>query len=67
MPKHDSNTLYRFPDLHERNIVHNRTTLKRWMTRERNPFPKPVKLGENSIAWRATDVEQWLERMAKTS
>ena len=48
-------TIYlRFPDLKERKIVSNRTTLRRWI--QDGEFPAPVKLGENSIAWR---VEEW--------
>lgn len=41
-------------------------TLYRWMARENDPFPQPIRLGENSIAWRASDVEAWLDRRPKT-
>ena len=56
--------LLRFPDLVARGIVTNRMTLRRWMSREYDPFPKPVRLGVNSIAWRAEDVAAWIERRA---
>lgn len=35
-----------------------RTTLWRWIREGR--FPKPVRLGANCIAWRADDVNQWI-------
>ncbi len=56
--------LLRFPDLVARRIVNNRMTLRRWMEREVDPFPQPVRLGEHTIAWRAEDVAAWLERRA---
>ena len=57
--------LMRYRDLLERRIVPNRTTLVRWMNLSDDPFPAAVKLGENSIAWRAAEVEAWLERRAR--
>ncbi len=35
-----------------------KTTLWRWIREGR--FPKPVRLGANCIAWRADDVNQWI-------
>ena len=49
----------RYPDLVERQIVNNRTTLQRWI---RNyDFPTGILLGPNS---RADQVEAWLEARA---
>lgn len=35
-----------------------RTTLWRWV--REGHFPKPVRLGANCVAWRADDVNQWI-------
>jgi len=40
-------------------IINNRMTLKRWI--DRGHFPGPIRLGPNSIAWRASDVKEWLD------
>ena len=50
-------TSLRFADLKARKIVSNRTTLRRWI--QADEFPAPVKLGENSIAWRVDEVKEW--------
>jgi predicted DNA-binding transcriptional regulator AlpA len=57
----DSVTFLRYRDLTERNIVANRTTLSRWMRRQENPFPKPIRLGPNTLAWRLLDIESWMQ------
>ena len=54
--------LYRYRDLLERNIVTNRVTLNRWI--ENKEFPEPIRIGPNTIAWRVSEVEAWLERCA---
>ena len=36
-----------------------RSTLYDWM--KRGEFPQPVKLGTRLVAWRASDVNAWLE------
>lgn len=36
-----------------------RGTIYDWM--DRGQFPRPVKLGERSVAWRTTDLEEWAE------
>jgi predicted DNA-binding transcriptional regulator AlpA len=56
--------LLRYRDLVDLRIVSNRVTLRRWMARENDPFPQAIALGPNSIAWRAVEVEKWLERRA---
>ena len=48
----------RFPDLKARGIVSNWVTLRNWI--EREGFPPGVKLGPNTRAWPADEVDQWL-------
>lgn len=62
---HDSLMLLRYSDLKQRNIVRNRITLARWI--KAGHFPAPIQLAANSIAWRASDVEAWLDRRAQRS
>ena len=50
----------RFRDLKRKNIVRNWTTLYRWIATEN--FPKPVRLGPNSIGFVRSDVEAWLAK-----
>lgn len=50
--------LLRYSDLVRLGVVRNRMTLSRWM--HSNAFPRPIELGANSVAWRASDVEAWL-------
>jgi prophage regulatory protein len=38
-------------------------TLWRW-SRERDDFPKPIKLGEATTAWRISELEAFIERRA---
>ena len=56
--------LLRFRDLRAAGIVPNRTTLTRWLQRETDPFPRSIRLGDNFVAWRLSDVEAWLDRRA---
>jgi predicted DNA-binding transcriptional regulator AlpA len=60
-------TLLRFRDLKAAGIVPNRTTLTRWLKRKTDPFPRPIHLGDNFVAWRLIDIEAWLERRAAAS
>ena len=62
----DSLAMLRYRDLAERNLFNNRMSLRRAMLRADDPFPQPIYLGPNSIAWRRCDVEAWLERRSKT-
>ncbi len=50
--------LLRYPDLVERGIFRNRTTLYRWIAQGR--FPAGIKLGRNTRVWREDQVEAWL-------
>ena len=54
--------MLKFGDLVKLKIVNNRVTLSRWV--KAGTFPSPIKLGENSIGWRARDVQEWLDRRA---
>jgi prophage regulatory protein len=31
----------------------------------RGTFPKPVKLGENSVGWKETDVQNWIAALTQ--
>lgn len=58
IPTADNTRLLRFADLKARNIIRNRVTLGRWI--EHLNFPTGFLIGENSRAWRESDVENWL-------
>jgi prophage regulatory protein len=53
----------RYGDLREIGVIKNRMTLSRWVKAGR--FPRPLRLGKNSVAWRFSDVEQWLNACAE--
>jgi prophage regulatory protein len=56
----------RFADLKAAKIIDNRMTLSRWI--KNNGFPRPVKLGPNTVAWPEDEVQAWLEsRRAKSA
>jgi prophage regulatory protein len=57
-----SSTLIRFRTLQQRGIIPNRVTLKRRI--DRDGFPKPIRLGENSVAWIEAEVDAWLQARA---
>lgn len=40
-----------------------RATLWRW-TRERHDFPKPIRVGPNTTAWRLSDLQAFIDRQA---
>jgi prophage regulatory protein len=42
-----------------------RVTVYAWARLER--FPRPIKLGERSSAWRLDEVERWVEERTKAS
>jgi len=52
-----SHAILRFPAVRELTGL-SRSTL--WRFQQQGTFPKPVKLGENSIGWLASEVEAWL-------
>ena len=51
--------MLKMKDLTDRFKVH-RTTIYKWM--EREGFPRPVKLANNTIRWKHEDVEAWEQR-----
>ena len=61
-PRESLLVILRYPDLVKAGIVSNRVTLKRWIEREN--FPAPLRLGPNSIGWRAEDIRSWIEERA---
>ena len=42
-----------------------RTTLWRWQ--RAGDFPRPVRLGRNSIGWRASTVQEWIDARSSDS
>ena len=52
-----SDKLIRRPDVEARTGL-SRSTLYEWM--KRGDFPQPVKLGARLVAWRESDVAEWL-------
>jgi predicted DNA-binding transcriptional regulator AlpA len=54
--------LWRFAHLQRLGIVDDRATLRRWMKLAIDPFPSPMVMSPNSIAWRADQVRAWLDR-----
>ena len=59
--------LARFSDLKEQKIVTNRMTLSRWQKLSEDPFPAPLQLGKNTVAWRVSEVEAWVDRRERHS
>jgi hypothetical protein len=49
----------RYKCLEDNGIIFNRMQLARAI--ERYGFPKPVALGENTLAWHLEEVESWLK------
>ena len=58
LPTTQKPAFVRFRYLKENGIVTDRMALARAI--ERYDFPKPVALGENTIAWRLSEIESWL-------
>jgi len=54
--------LLRYWEMEEAGIVTDRMTLRRWMNLKQDPFPQPLVLSGNSVAWRADEVFAWLDR-----
>jgi predicted DNA-binding transcriptional regulator AlpA len=55
--------LLRFRDLKALGIVEDRATLRRWMNpKGDDPFPSPIVLSGNSVAWVTLEVRAWLDR-----
>jgi prophage regulatory protein len=50
--------LIRRPEVEARTAL-SRSTLYEWI--KRGDFPRPLKLGARIVAWRESDVNEWLE------
>jgi prophage regulatory protein len=42
-----------------------RTTIYRLMSE--GTFPRPLRTGENSVRWRMSDLQKWMDALADTS
>lgn len=49
-----------FPDLRERGIRYTRQHLYRLI--KANKFPRPIRLGENRLAWIESEIDQYLKQ-----
>ena len=38
-----------------------------YMERETDPFPRPIQLGPNSVGWRKSEIEAWLNTRERTA
>ena len=38
-----------------------RSRIYEFMKRETDPFPRPIRLGPNSVGWRRVEIENWLD------
>ena len=47
----------RLPEVAEKLTISS-VTVRRWV--KSGTFPKPIRLGKNTVAWRIADVENWL-------
>lgn len=56
----DVSKLIRTDEVMERTGL-SRTTL--WRKQRDGEFPSRVKLGPNSVAWRESDVEEWIDNL----
>ncbi len=55
--------LLRFRDLKALAILEDRSTARRWMNpKSDDPFPSPIVLSPNSVAWVTSEVRAWLDR-----
>lgn len=57
--------LVRYKYLEDKGIISNRMQLARAI--ERYGFPKPIALGENTLAWHLEEVENWLKSRSRRS
>lgn len=54
--------LIRRPEVEARTGL-SRSTIYDWM--KRGDFPQPVKLGERLVAWKESDITEWMEAREK--
>ena len=57
MPATAVDTIMRPAEVAERLGI-GRSTLSRW--RQRDDFPKALRLGPNRVGWRAADIDRWI-------
>ncbi len=50
--------LYRLSYLVEKLLISKSTI---WIWIKEGSFPKPIRLGRNSVAWLASDIENWIQ------
>jgi Prophage CP4-57 regulatory protein (AlpA) len=55
----------RYKYLEENGIIHDRVALARAI--ENLGFPKPIALGPNTLAWRLSEVEDWIQSRPRVS
>ena len=52
-------TILRRPDVEAR-VGLSRSTIYAYLARDDGSFPRPVKLGERAVGWKAEDIDAWL-------
>lgn len=62
MPTPDA--FLKLPEVIERTTLSRRTIYRRM---RKGTFPQAVKLGENSVAWRVSELVAWMEQPAQWS
>lgn len=60
---HHKRLLYQRDDLRQMGITKSNTTLLRWEQLGR--FPRRVRMAGTSVAWLASDIEQWFRDRAE--
>ena len=58
-------TILRLPAVVEMTGI-SRSRIYVYMDRETDPFPRPIRLGPNSVGWRKAEVEAWLDTREHT-
>jgi prophage regulatory protein len=53
--------VYLFPDLRPAGVPFTRKHLTTLEAREPPEFPRRFRIGENTVGWLATEVDQWVE------
>ena len=51
-------SLYRITYLAKKLVISKSTI---WLWVKEGSFPKPIRLGKNSVAWLASDIENWIQ------
>ena len=55
--------LLRFKDLQAAGVVSNRHDLARKI--DSQGFPQPLELGPNKVAWRESEIDEWLNKLPR--